>query len=290
MKHSVLLQAVSLAFTLSALTTPALAQPDTPTPPLNGIAHVALRVRDLAVSTAFYEKLGFEKAFDLNDKNNSNGLPSPSVITIPVIEIPVLKINDQQFLELYPITATQAAAGFLHVCFEGADLAAIRQDYESRGLTPTPTRKSAAGNLLFTVAGPVQPFGPQTIEYTQYLPDSLHSNDLGKHLGPDRVAEKLIAVSIAADDPDSARDFYINQLNFRPISGDPMDLHMPGNSGQEVEIVPASLGSAAHLTLNSENLGKAARHLHKEGVAVEKNGATLTLTDPDGNVILLETR
>ncbi len=286
MKPSVLLQAASLALTLSALTTTsALAQPDTPTPPLNGIAHVALRVRDLAASTAFYEKLGFEKAFDLNDKDNSNGIPSPSVI-----EIPVFKINDQQFLELYPITPTQAAAGFLHVCFEGADLAAIRQDYESRGLTPAPTRKSAAGNLLFTVAGPVQPFGPQTIEYTQYLPYSLHSNDLGKHIGPDRVAEKLIAVSIAADDPDSARDFYINQLNFRPISGDPMDLHMPGNSGQEVEIVPASLGSAAHLTLNSENLGKAARHLHKEGIAVEKNGATLTLTDPDGNVILLETR
>ena len=286
MKPSVLLQAASLALTLSALpTTSVLAQPDTPTPPLNGIAHVALRVRDLAASTAFYEKLGFEKAFDLNDKDNSNGSPSPSVI-----EIPVFKINDQQFLELYPITATQTAAGFLHVCFEGADLAAIRQDYESRGLTPAPTRKSAAGNLLFTVAGPVQPFGPQTIEYTQYLPNSLHSNDLGKHIGPDRVAEKLIAVSIAADDPDSARDFYINQLNFRPISGDPMDLHMPGNSGQEVEIVPASLGSAAHLTLNSENLGKAARHLHKEGIAVEKNGATLTLTDPDGNVILLETR
>jgi hypothetical protein len=65
---------------------------------------------------------------------------------------------------------------------------------------------------------------------------------------------------------------------------------MPGNSGQEVEIVPASLGSQAHLTLNSENLARAARHLHKEGIAVEKNGATLTVTDPDGNILLLETR
>ncbi len=33
---------------------------DMPTPPINGIAHVAIRVHDLAASTAFYEKLGFE--------------------------------------------------------------------------------------------------------------------------------------------------------------------------------------------------------------------------------------
>ena len=252
------------------------AQPDTPTPPLNGIAHIALRVHDLAASTAFYEKLGFEQAFDLRKDN------------IPYQIF--LKINDQQFLELYPTAAKQPAAGFLHLCLESSDLEAIRQDYESRGITPTPIHKSAAGNLLFTVTGPVQPSGPQSIEYTQYLPGSLHSNDIGKHLGPDRVAGKVIAVSLAMDDPDAARDFYINQLNFKPLAGDPMDLHMPGNSGQEIEIVPASLGSQAHLTLNAENLGRAARHLHRQGIAVEKNGATLTMTDPDGNIILLESR
>jgi hypothetical protein len=58
-----------------------------------------------------------------------------------------------------------------------------------------------------------------------------------------------------------------------------------------VEIVPvAALGAKARLTLESESLGKAAHHLHKEGVAAAKNGATLTITDPDGNIIILETR
>jgi hypothetical protein len=65
---------------------------------------------------------------------------------------------------------------------------------------------------------------------------------------------------------------------------------MPGDSGQEVEIVPAALGNQARLTFQSDNLGKAARHLHKEGVAAVKNGATLTITDPDGNSLILETR
>jgi catechol 2,3-dioxygenase-like lactoylglutathione lyase family enzyme len=265
-----------VAFLLVLLTSNARAQFDTPTPPFNGIAHVAIRVHSLAVSVAFYEKLGFEQAFDLR----KNDVPYESFI----------KINDSQFIELYPTTERDPAAGFLHLCFEGIDLNAISDDYLSRGLTPTAVRKAGAGNLLFTLAGPQQPFGPQNIEYTQYMPGSLHSDDQGKHLGPDRVATKLVAVSLAMKDPAAARDFYINQLNFKPIAGDQMDMHMPGESGQEIEIVAATLGTQARLTFNSESLSKAVRHLHKEGVAAEKNGASLTITDPDGNTLLLEHR
>jgi hypothetical protein len=141
--------------------------------------------------------------------------------------------------------------------------------------------------LLFTLEGPEK----QNIEYTQYMPGSLHSDDQGKHLGPDRTADKLIAVALAMKDTAAARDFYINQLHFKPIANDPMDLHMPGESGQEVEIVPVgALGTKARLTLGTENLGKSGRSLHKEGVAAVKNGATLTITDPDGNILILETR
>jgi catechol 2,3-dioxygenase-like lactoylglutathione lyase family enzyme len=259
------------------LSSSAHAQSDTHTPPFNGIAHVAIRVHDLATSVAFYEKLGFEQAFDLR----KNDVPYESFI----------KINDSQFIELYPATERDPAIGFLHLCFEGADLNAIYDDYVSHGLTPTAVRKAGAGNLLFTMAGPQQPSGPQNIEYTQYMPGSLHSNDQGKHLGSDRVATKLIAVAVATKDPVAARDFYINQLHFKPIANDQMDMHMPGESGHEVEIVTAAtFGTKARLTLGSENLAKAARHLHKEGVAAVKNGETLTITDPDGNMLLLENR
>ena len=269
--HVVLLAAVATLFA------PLLhAQPDTRTPPFNGIAHVALRVHDLAASISFYEKLGFEQAFDLRKDN----VPYESF----------LKINDTQFIELHAVTPADPNPGFLSLCFEGADLQAINDDYLSHGLTPTPIRKTEAGNLRFILGGPIQSSGPQTIEYTQYLEGSLHSEDQGKHLGPDRVGEKLIAVSLPMADPTSARDFYINQLNFKPIANDPMSLHMPGESGQELEIVPATTGTHARFTLESSNLGKAARHLHKEGIFAVKNGATLTVIDPDGNVLLLETR
>ena len=258
------------------LASSAHAQFETHAPPFNGIAHVAIRVHDLAASVAFYQKLGFEQAFDLRKDN----VPYESFI----------KINDNQFIELYPVTAKDPAPGFLHLCFEGVDLNAIYDDYSTHGLTPTAVRKAGAGNLLFTMAGPLQPSGPQNIEYTQYMPGSLHSNDQGKHLGPDRIATKLIAVALAMKDTAAARDFYINQLHFKPIANDQMDLHMPGDSGEEVEIVPATLGTQARLTLQSDNLGKSARHLHKEGVTAVKNGATLTITDPDGNILILETR
>jgi catechol 2,3-dioxygenase-like lactoylglutathione lyase family enzyme len=247
-----------------------------PPPPFNGIAHVAIRVHDLAASIAFYQKLGFEQAFDLR----KDDVPYESFI----------KINDTQFIELYPVTTKDPAVGFLHLCFEGVDLNAIHDDYTTHGLTPTAVRKAGAGNLLFTMAGPPQPTGPQNIEYTQYLPGSLHSNDQGKHLGADRVATKLVNVALAMNDTGAARDFYINQLHFKPIANDQMVMHLPGESGQEVEIVAATLGTKARLTLGTDNLAKAARRLHKEGVKAEKNGATLTVTDPDGNVLYLENR
>jgi catechol 2,3-dioxygenase-like lactoylglutathione lyase family enzyme len=252
------------------------AQPDIPPPPFNGIAHVAIRVHDLAASVAFYQKLGFEQAFDLR----KNDIPYESFI----------KINDNQFIELYPATEHDPAIGFLHLCFEGVDLNAIHDEYLTHGLTPTAVRKAGAGNLLFTMAGPLQPSGPQNIEYTQYMPGSLHSNDQGKHLGSDRVADKLITVALAMKDTGGARDFYINQLHFKPLAGDQMVMHLPGESGQEVEIVAATLGTAARLTLQSENLSKAARHLRKEGITAAKNGATLTVNDPDGNILMLESR
>lgn len=258
-----------LAFTI--LLAPTLNAQDH-TPPLAGVAHVAIRVHDLAASRAFYEKLGFEQAFDLR----KNDIPYESFI----------KINDHQFIELYPVTDKTPDPAFLHVCFEGVDLNAIHDDYVSRGLTPTAVRKAGAGNLLFTLEGPEH----QNIEYTQYQPGSLHSNDQGKHIGSDRVAESIFAVALAMKNTADARDFYLNQLQFKSIAGDPMFLHMPGDSGQEIEIAPyAKLTIRARLTFRTTNISKSARILHHQDIKFIKSDDTLTLTDPDGNLLMIRT-
>jgi len=256
-----------------AILAPALfthAQIQTSTPPLAGVAHVAIRVKDLAVSRAFYEKLGFEQAFDLE----RNGVPYESFI----------KVNDHQFIELYPVDEKNPNPAFLHVCFEGVDLNAIHDEYVAHGLTPTPVRKAGAGNLLFTLRGPEN----QNIEYTQYQPGSLHSNDQGKHLGPDRIGDTIFSVALAMRNPTEARDFYLNQLQFKSIAGDPMFLHMPGDSGQEVQIAPwDTLTTRAHITFRSSNLSRAARILHKQDIKFTKPNNHLSVADPDGNILII---
>src|SRR5207253_8414505 len=59
-------------------------------PPLNGIAHIAVRVKDIAASVDFYHKLGFEQAFAMTKGD--------------VTTQSFLKVNDKQFIELYPAT------------------------------------------------------------------------------------------------------------------------------------------------------------------------------------------
>jgi len=244
----------------------------TQTPALNGIAHVALRVHDLAASEAFYEKLGFVRAFELSKDGKAYEA--------------FMKINDRQFIELYPATAKDPDIGFLHLCFEGADLNAIHDDYVSRGLTPISVRKAGAGNLLFTLAGPMQPAFPQNIEYTQYLPGSLHSSDFGQHLGPDRVADRMISVALAMQDPQAARAFYIDKLRFVPVPGTDV-LALPGNSGQTISMVAASLGRIASLTLQSSSEPRSLQELRDAGITNQFTGDRIMLTDPDGNRIAI---
>ncbi len=252
-------------------------------PPLAGIAHVALRVKDLAASIAFYQSLGFVQAFDLR----KNDVPYESFI----------KINDHQFIELYPVTEKDPQPAFLHLCFEGDDLEPVHDDYLSHGLTPNrgaQGRRRATCSLRCPVR--LQPIGldskpiPQNIEYTQYMPGSLHSKDFGLHLGSDRIGDRLFGVSLAMTDPEAARMFYINQLSFKPLPGEPMTMHLPGNSGEEVDIVPAPLGQHARITFQTSSLGRSGRRLSHEHIKFSKTEGLLSLTDPDGNQILIRER
>ena len=251
-------------------------------PPLAGIAHVAIRVKDLAASIAFYQSLGYVQAFDLRKDN----VPYESFI----------KINDTQFIELYPVTDKDPQPAFLHLCFEGDDLEPIHDDYISHGLTPNDVRKAGAGNMLFTMPGPMQPIGPnfqpipQNIEYTQYMSGSLHSRDFGQHLGPDRIGDRLLGVALAMSDPEAARMFYINQLSFKPLPGEPMTMHLPGNSGEEIQIVPAQLGQHARIIFETSSLGRSGRRLSHERIKFKKTDDLISFTDPDGNQILVRQR
>ncbi|MEO6803899.1 MAG: VOC family protein [Granulicella sp.] len=241
-------------------------------PVFNGIAHVAIRVSDLTASRDFYKKLGFDEAFALSRDG--------------VVYESFFKINDRQFVEMYPVTARDTQIGFLHLCFEGADLNAIHDDYVRRGLTPNKVRTAGAGNLLFTMEGPEK----QNIEYTHYMPASMHSKDVGKDLGRDRIGDKMVAVSLAMQDREAARIFYAKQLRFPVDRRNPIVFDLPGSSGEQVEIVSSDLEHKARVTLHASDLRRAEKHLREEKIPFTAGKNMLTVTDPDGNLLLVRAR
>jgi catechol 2,3-dioxygenase-like lactoylglutathione lyase family enzyme len=278
--------ATSLSMFAPAQTSPS---PPATVPPMKGIAHIAIRVKEIAASVSFYHKLGFDQAFANTGKD---GVVSQSFI----------KLNDRQFIELYPVTDRDTQVGFLHLCFEGADLNALHDYYVAESLAPISVRAAGTGNLLFTMKGPQQFAGPQNIEYTQYMPGSRHSNDIGQHLGPDRVGDKMTVVAFAMQDPAAARTFYLTKLGFTPDPANPARLSLPATAKEQVEIVPINLlGPRSSIILESANLDKAAAQLARQQVEFNRASATSTgadgkshtiemisITDPDGNIIRLQ--
>jgi catechol 2,3-dioxygenase-like lactoylglutathione lyase family enzyme len=282
-----------LSMIAAAQTGPAPAAAPASVPPLNGIAHIAIRVKDISASVAFYHKLGFDQAFANMSRDGSTVTQS------------FVKLNDRQYIELYPVSAqnpTQSTPAFMHLCFEGADLNAIHDYYVAEGLTPISVRTAAAGNLLFTLKGPQQYSEPQNIEYTQYMPGSKHTLDFGQHLSPDRVADKMTVVVLAMQDATAATEFYVDKLGFTPSKTNPALLDLPGSSGQSVEIVSvAMLGPQSSIVLSSPNLDKSAAQLTRQQVEFKRASSSATgpngkahtvdmisITDPDGNVIRIQ--
>ncbi len=243
-----------------------------PTTTLSGIAHAAIRVSDLGRSRAFYEKLGFEEAFAMD----KGGTPTEAF----------LKINDRQFLELYPQQDPSQPIGFMHVCFESKDIERLNQEYLSRGLAPTPAWKAGAGNLLFTMQGPER----QNIEYTQYMPGSKHTNDTGLHLGPGRISKQIVGLGIEMQTPAAAKAFYEDKLGFSP-SPHPWEagfeaLGIAGKFGEQIEFVPQAPGSTFRLIFSVADLSRTAVQLKALQLSVVKRKSELSVQDPDGNTIV----
>jgi catechol 2,3-dioxygenase-like lactoylglutathione lyase family enzyme len=260
-----------LAIPLAAQTT---AQPAAPaqSPDLTGIAHIAFRVSDLDKEVNFFGKMGFEEAF--SDVENGR--------TLQVF----IKVNDRQFIEVYPQGDRPAPLGFMHVCYESADLNALHAKYIAAGLHPTPVRTAAAGNLLFTLLDP----DSRTVEFTQYMPDSRHMRDRGQHLGDNRVSDELLGFELPVTNLDGAAKFY-SSLGFdAEQDGAGYRLSIPANPDLRIELHSARLNDQPQFLFPVEDAHHAANQLHSAGLSVQRNKKLVFVRDPDGNAfVLLET-
>jgi catechol 2,3-dioxygenase-like lactoylglutathione lyase family enzyme len=235
-----------------------------PTPALAGIAHVAFRVRDVAKSRDFYHALGFEEAFSFNDP----GKPPVSYV----------KVNDRQFIELYGRADDTQPLGLMHVCYEAADIQSVWSEYAKRGIDSPQPRKARAGNLLFVFRDPEN----QVIEFTQYLPGSLHFEDRGKHLGEHRISQELVSAAVPVRDLASEVVFYKEKLAFEK-SAEENTLKLSGMSGHKLQL--ASSDSAARITFVISDLAATSAELRRRSLNVTEAKDSVTVTDPDGNIV-----
>ena len=244
-------------------------------PAPNGIAHVALRVSDLDAEVNFFGKLGFEKSF--TDVGN-NGR------TMEVI----IKVNDETYIQLYPITDSKQPVGFLHVSYEAPDLKALNARYVQAGVKPGPVQQDGVGDLWFNL---VDPDGRPT-EFTQYLSNSRQASDVGQHLGANRISDELMGFELPVKDMAASQKFY-ESLGFGADAGDTTTrLSLPGNPDMRIVLHPSRPGSQAQFLFPVDDARQISDELMKAGVRVERSPSykLVFVYDIDGNAfVLLET-
>jgi len=254
-----------LGFLLIASLIPADSKPSLP---LAGIAHVAFRVSDLAKSREFYQKLGFEQSFEFNDPGR--------------LPVSYMKVNDAQFIELYQRKDDTQRLGLMHVCYEASDLAAVQKEYVQREIKAPEPRKARAGNMLMVFPDPED----QTVEFTQYMPGSLHFEDRGKHLAELRVGSHLARATIAVRDLTAERSFYAGKLGFEDLGvKGGVRLRIPGGAADEIEL-DASSPTKTRIVLSVPNVERAEKELRRRGLAVQKDSEGLAVVDPDGAMVV----
>jgi catechol 2,3-dioxygenase-like lactoylglutathione lyase family enzyme len=238
-----------------------------PSPNLAGIAHVAFHVTDVPKSREFYRALGFEEAFAFNDP----GKPPVSYV----------KVNDRQYIELYQRKDESQPLGLMHVCYEASDLEALHAYYVQQGVDAPAPRKARAGNLLFVLHDPEG----QTLEFTQYMPGSLHYEARGKHLGANRVSDQMVRPTIPVKDLETEHSFF-KRLGFEDAgSQNGIRLRLPGGSGEGIQL--RSNSAPTEVVFAVRDVKRAASELRKRGLKPQENADSVSVSDPDGVVIVL---
>jgi len=237
---------------------------------ITGIAHIAYRASDLDKEVAFFQKLGFEQAF-------ANTSPDGKVTQS------FIKVNDRQFIEIYPQSKPGEELGWMHVCYESGDLNALYKTLDAHGLKPSEVRKAGAGNLLSVIRDPEG----RVTEFTQYMPGSRHTVDAGKHLGEHRVSDLMSGFELPVPDLETARKFYVSGMGFTAHDGgNGLRITAPDAPDMRIEIQAAGTDSKPATTFRVKDLDAAAKQLEAAGLRVTQSHNRINVADPGGNIFV----
>jgi catechol 2,3-dioxygenase-like lactoylglutathione lyase family enzyme len=168
-------------------------------PPIVGIAHVGFYVSDIDKAQDFYGKaLGFDH-FSL-DK------PAGGLM------LNYYKVNDHQYIEIYPGLKGEDMDRLSHIAFETPDARKMRAYLAAKGLkVPAELKPGLDKNLSFMVDDPEG----RKIEFVQYMPGGLHESRFGMLLAATRVSQHILHAGFIVHDRAAEDRFYHDILGFQ---------------------------------------------------------------------------
>jgi catechol 2,3-dioxygenase-like lactoylglutathione lyase family enzyme len=171
-------------------------------PLITGIAHIAFQVSDLAKARAFYgEMLGYEEPFQIFNNDGS-------------LALTYFKVNDRQYIEVFPGLPPDRDERLLHIAFETSDLEALRVYLNAKGVkVPEKVNQGRDGNLNMTI---VDPDGHR-VEFVQYRAGSLHLKARGRYVSSRRISDRILHVGITVADVTAADKLYKDILGLSEI-------------------------------------------------------------------------
>lgn len=227
-------------------------------PQIDGVAHMAFYVSDLAKAREFWtDLLGFEECFHL---------PKPGS---DEVRIAFIKINDTQYVELFT-EKPRGATMLNHISFSTSDAEAMRDYLAARSVkVPEKVTKGLTGNKNYNI---VDPDG-NIVEIVEYQPDSWTAREKGKFMPQTRISTHIRHVGVLIGSVSAANGFYHDVLGFEEIwrgGGDeqkPLSwINMRAPDGRDyIEYMlhgttpePARYGTRNHLSLEVPDCAKAA--------------------------------
>lgn len=172
-------------------------------PSILGNAHMAIYVSDLARARVFYEDfLGYAEPYSLKNKEGD------------ATRIAFVKINEDQYLELFAEKSREPGLQLNHISFQTSDAEALRRYLASRGIkVPDQVGKGQIRNSNFNINDP----DGHIVEIVQYEPDGWTRREAGKFLPDTRISTHMMHFGVTIDRLEPAMKFYQDILGFEDI-------------------------------------------------------------------------